>query len=196
MVDTRIGYGVFATAPIPAGTITWVLDPLDTLLSASLLDELDPAMAEIVVKYTWRWPDGRRVLAWDFCRFMNHSCVPTCVSADRDFELAVTDIQSGEQLTNDYATLNIERPFECQCGHSRCRGIVAPDDFDDLCDGWDRRIASALSLAESVGQPLLPMSVEAGRLKQRLGGTWHPPSIRDRRFGSPQGDRVPRSRAK
>lgn len=193
LVDTRIGYGVFATAPIPAGTVTWVLDRLDILLSSSLLDELDPVMAEMVVKYSWRWPDARRVLAWDFCRFMNHSCVPTCVSADLDFEVAVTDIQPGEQLTNDYASLNLERTFECQCGHAECRGLVAPDDFDGLCDEWDRRIASALSIASRVAQPLLPMSVESGRLEQRLGGTWQPPSFRERRFGSPQGDVAPTS---
>lgn len=185
LVDTRIGYGVFPTAPIPAGTVTWVIDPLDRLLSTAFLDELDPAMASLAVKYSWRWPDGRRVLAWDFCRYMNHSCVPTCFSADLDFEVAVADIQPGDQVTNDYAALNIERPFECQCGHVACRGIIAPDDFDDLCDGWDRRIRSALSVGADLAQPLLPMAIEPGRLETRLRGPWRPPSIRDRRVESP-----------
>ena len=185
LVDTRIGYGVFATALIPKGTITWVLDPLDRLLSPSFLDELDPTIAEIVVKYSWRWPDGRRVLAWDFCRFMNHGCVPTCSSADLDFELAVTDILPGEQLTNDYASLNIERPFECQCGHPMCRGTVSPEDFDALCDGWDQQVRAALSVAASLAQPLLQVAAEPGRLEHRLQETWRPPSIRERRIGPP-----------
>ena len=135
-------------------------------------------------------PDGRRVLAWDFCRFMNHSCVPTCLSADLDFEVAVTDIQPGEQLTNDYATLNIERPFECQCGHRTCRGIVAPDDFDDRSDEWDRQIRSALGVATVVPQPLVAVAADRRRLETRLSGTWHPPSIRARQIETTAGGRV------
>ena len=31
-LNEGIGYGVIARAPIPKGTITWVLDPLDQVL--------------------------------------------------------------------------------------------------------------------------------------------------------------------
>lgn len=46
-----------------------------------------------------------------------------------DFELAVHDIQPGEELTDDYGTLNIEESFDCYCMQAGCRGTIFPDDL-------------------------------------------------------------------
>src|SRR4051812_13301376 len=115
-INDEIGYGVVATRPIPAGTITWVSDDLDQFLSGSDIEGLPPMLRPMVEKYSWVNRDGDYVLCWDHARFINHSCNATCLSAGFDFEIAIRDIAIGEELTDDYGTLNLASPFECRCG--------------------------------------------------------------------------------
>lgn len=157
IVSDTIGYGVFATRPIPRGTITWALDPLDQILSAERCDGLEPELGDVIERYTWRDCQGRRILCWDFARYMNHSCDANSFSPGGfDFEIAVRDIAAGEQLTSDYGSLNLESPLCCACGSERCRGVITGDDFEDLAPVWDRQIRKAFSHLLEVAQPLWP----------------------------------------
>jgi D-ala D-ala ligase C-terminus/SET domain len=55
----------------------------------------------------------------------NHSCEPNSMY-DGLNEIAIKDIKKGEELTLDYAQFldeNME-PFQCQCGSSKCRGLI------------------------------------------------------------------------
>jgi uncharacterized protein len=61
----------------------------------------------------------------------NHSCDPNLwwVSA---YELAARrPVDSGDELTNDYATSSADADFvmECLCGSPLCRGVVTGDDW-------------------------------------------------------------------
>ena len=38
---------------------------------------------------------------------MNHSCQPNCAGTELGLEIALVDIEIGDELTNDYATLGI-----------------------------------------------------------------------------------------
>jgi SAM-dependent methyltransferase len=55
---------------------------------------------------------------------MNHACEPNAAGTEFGFEVALRDIQAGEELTNDYGSYCIsgEPPFACACGCARCRG--------------------------------------------------------------------------
>ena len=127
-VNPAIGYGLFATRPIPKGSITWAADALDQIISPARLAALPEILSRQVHRYSYLNGRGDRILCWDHGRFVNHSCAASCLSPGFDFEIAVRDIAAGEQLTDDYGTLNPEEPFLCLCDAPNCRGQVLPDD--------------------------------------------------------------------
>jgi len=152
--NPQIGYGVFATRVIPRGTITWVRDRLDQAFTPAAIAQLPPVYHNTVLKYSFIDGSGRFVLCWDHARFVNHSCNPTCRSAGYDFEVAVRDIAPGEELTDDYGSLNLEYDFDCSCGLRECRRRIRPDDLLSFADNWDRIVAEPFRLIPTVNQPL------------------------------------------
>ena len=153
-INDTVGYGVFATRLIPRGTITWALDQFDQIFSPARVAALQGTYKELIQKYGYRDGRGDTVLSWDHGRFVNHSCSANCVSPGFDFEVAVRDIQVGEELTDDYRTLGLEMAFECTCGAPRCIGVVRPEDIATETTEWDRAIAEVFPLLRKVEQPL------------------------------------------
>jgi uncharacterized protein len=153
-INDKIGYGVFATKLIPKGTIVWVLDDLDQILEPSYVESLDPLRKQDVLKYSFRNQHGQYILCWDKARFVNHSFHANCVGTAYDLELAARDIQPGEQLTDDYGTLNLDEPFDClpEAGTDRVR--VMPDDLLRYHAYWDALASEALRQFTRVPQPL------------------------------------------
>lgn len=143
-ISPEIGYGVFATERIPRGTITWTRCAFDRSFSDEDLAKLDPFYAPIVHKYAYVDRNGRHVLCWDLGRFMNHSCEPTCLSPGFDFDVAVRDIEKGQELTCDYGMLNLDEGFDCGCGRAACRHNVQPRDWEKLADTWDGLLRTAV----------------------------------------------------
>ncbi|MDZ4164853.1 MAG: hypothetical protein U1C55_06970, partial [Smithellaceae bacterium] len=74
-------------------------------------------------------------------------------------EIAVSDIAGGEQLTNDYAMLNLEEDerLKCRCGSPSCRGLIGPADQVRYEARWRREIQSALTCISQVKQVLGPL---------------------------------------
>ncbi|MFM9956846.1 MAG: SET domain-containing protein [Phycisphaerales bacterium] len=160
-MSEAIGYGVFATRPIPRGTITWALDSLDQVFPPGAVDSMSPMLRAVMEKYSFTDRRGKLILCWDHARFVNHCCDANCLSpGGLDLELAVRDIKPGEQLTDDYGTLNIDHGFTCLCGSPRCRGRVLPDDAVRMADAWDRQVGGALPMLSRVDQPLWELLAE------------------------------------
>jgi hypothetical protein len=178
-VNAEIGNGVFATRFIPKGTITWVRDRLDQAFTPEAVDRLPPAYHDIVLKYSFIDAHCRFVLCWDHARFMNHSCDPTCLSAGYDFEIAIRDIEAGEELTDDYGSLNLEYGFECRCGSPRCRTVIRPGDLLTFGDAWDRVVSGPFSMIDSLPQPLWPFLEERDAVEQALSGRAPVASVKD-----------------
>ncbi len=154
-INEQIGYGVVATRPIPKGTITWVLDDLDRVFSPSEVDALPEIYGQILDRYSFRDNRGNYVLCWDHARFVNHSFHSNCLSTAYDLELAVRDIAEGEELTDDYGYLNIDKPFEALPEKGTRRTMVMPDDLLRYHKQWDRQLMSAFRRFNQVPQPLL-----------------------------------------
>jgi hypothetical protein len=171
LANPEIGHGVFATRLIPKGTITWVRDRLDQAFTPAAVEQLPAVYHDIVLKYSFIDGHGRFVLCWDHARFVNHSCNPTCRSAGYDFELAVRDIVPGEELTDDYGSLNLEYDFNCSCGLPGCRRQVRPDDLLAYSDAWDRIVADPFRLIPRVPQPLWSFLEETGPIEAALSGS-------------------------
>jgi hypothetical protein len=183
-VNEIVGHGVFATQPIPKGTITWVRDALDQELSPKTIAELNPEVRETILTYCYRNAKGNYILCWDHTKYINHSFNANCMTTPYGFEIAVRDIAEGEQLTNDYGTLNIIEQFEpCDEGHER--KIIYPNDLKTFHAIWDQQIKDAITFLDEVEQPLQPyferekwqIIVELGRhpqLCRSLLECWYP----------------------
>ncbi len=156
-VDDLIGLGVFASQPIPKGTVVYVLEPMDLVLPADSPLLCDPLYAQTLDKYAYVMPDGSRVVCWDHGKYVNHACDPNTLSTPYGFEIAVRDIAAGEEITDDYALFNLDRPFSCCCGSPRCRGVVNQSDLETFADDHDQAIQDALRHFDAVEQRMLPL---------------------------------------
>ena len=152
-ISTEIGYGVVAKEFIPAGTITWVLDKLDREFTPEEFQNMDPIYQDILDFYTFRNNQGNFVLCWDNGRYVNHSFNSNCLSTAYDFEVAIRDIYPGEQLTDDYGYLNIDKPFR-GVEEGTKRKIVYPDDLLYYAEEWDKKIETVFSKIDKLDQPL------------------------------------------
>lgn len=159
-ISDEIGHGVVATRRIPAGTITWVLDPLDRTFTPQQYNKMGALYKEILDTYTYRNNKGHYILCWDHGRFVNHSFYSNCLTTAYDFEIAIRDIQPGEQLTDDYGYLNVETPFKGLDEGSE-RKVVYPDDLKNFYAKWDRQIQDVFHRIPSLEQPLQPFIGEA-----------------------------------
>ncbi len=153
-IRPEIGWGVVAIRPIPKGTITWALDCLDQRYTREQFLALPSYAQKQLETYSYVDRHGRHVLCWDHARFVNHSCDANCLSVGYDFEMAIRDIAAGEELTDDYGTLNPSEPFPCNCGVTDCRKVVLPDDPVRLSDKWNQLAREAFFLMRSRPQPL------------------------------------------
>lgn len=154
-IDENIGYGVFATRRIPAGTMTYVKDALEIELDAGHHLLSSAVYGKLVRKYAYREASGAHVVGWDLSKYMNHSCNPNTLSTGYNFEIAVRDIRPGEQITDDYGMLNMDATMPCSCQQPECRWEIQPDDMDYLWQQWDDQVRTALASLLKVPQPLM-----------------------------------------
>lgn len=182
-VGPDIGFGVFATRPIARGTITWVRDEFDQTFSPERVSAITPPLRDVVERYCYVDGRGDYVLCWDLARYMNHACEANCLSPGYGFEIAVRDIATGEELTDDYGTLNIDVAFACRCGAPSCRGTIRPDDILRHGDRWDALIAAAFARLSAVPQPLRALVREDAALRRALAREVPIASCRDHYLG-------------
>ncbi|MFT6815433.1 MAG: SET domain-containing protein [Sphingobacteriales bacterium] len=152
-ISNDVGYGVVATEFIPAGTITWVLDKLDREFTQEEFQNMDELYQAILDTYSFRNNKGNLVLCWDSGRFVNHSFNSNCLTTAYDFEIAIRNIQPGEQLTDDYGYLNINEPFRGIDEGTR-RKVVYPDDLLKYYKVWDKKLQKVWDRILKIDQPL------------------------------------------
>jgi hypothetical protein len=186
-IDAKMGHGVFASQFIPRGTITWALDEFDQVLSPDRVRALPAMSREVVEEYAYVDADGNYVLCWDLARYVNHACQPTSRGVGPHIEIAVRDIQPGEQLTSDYSELNVTGTFECACGAPGCRGVVGADDLVRNWQDWDAVVRAAYPLLDQVPQPLWPFVRDKAWIERLLDGRESLPSRRS--YRAPRGTR-------
>jgi uncharacterized protein len=169
-IDPLMGYGVFATRPILRGTVTWVRDDLDQTFTPERFSRVSPPLRAMLDRYSFVDREGDYVLCWDHARYLNHGCEATCLSPGYGFEIAVRDIAVGEELTDDYGTLNIDVPFDCGCSSTICRGEIRPDDLLRFAERWDALLAASFFRIASVQQPLWDLVREKEEISRVLAG--------------------------
>jgi uncharacterized protein len=157
LVSPTIGLGLFATRPIPKGTVTWVHDSLDIELTPEQFRALPTPQRTIVDHYSFLDSRGLYVLCWDGGRYMNHACDATTVCFGTICDVALRDIRAGEELTCDYALLNIDVDLQCHCGGPNCRKVVRPGDLPRVASRLDALIQGVAPHLREVTQPLVDM---------------------------------------
>ena len=154
-INDLIGYGVFATEFIPEGTITYVKDALEICVKPEEFEQYEKSLQEVIDKYSYMDQYGIRVVSWDFAKYVNHCCHCNSMSTGYGFEIAIRDIQAGEQITDEYGLFNLTEAMPVACGLDFCRGQISPDDFDTLYMDWDQKVSKSIKQLFEVDQPLM-----------------------------------------
>lgn len=152
-ISEEVGYGIVATKLIPEGTITWVQDELDLVYTPQQVEKMLPHTQEMIDKFTFRNNKGNYVMCWDTAKYVNHSFNSNCLSTAYDFEIAIRDIQPGEELTDDYGYLNVSEAFQAK-NEGTQRTTVFPDDLLNFHEDWDALLKKSFNKIETVRQPL------------------------------------------
>ena len=121
--DIGNSFGVYANKSIKKGSLVFEISteninetPSKYSVQIGLNKHVEPITDEISKKQ----PEF-------FWRFLNHSCEPNCVcNIDNMSFDAIKDIDSGEQLTFNYLTTEIDMstPFKCACNSVKCYGEI------------------------------------------------------------------------
>ena len=98
------GIGLFADQFIPKGTITWEYYPLfDTAFSEEEIAQMSEPAKKQFFHYAFLDKEvGKYVLCFDDQRFINHSSKNYNIVSSPHQDMAVRDIQPGEELLCDY----------------------------------------------------------------------------------------------
>jgi hypothetical protein len=162
-ISENVGYGVFATELIPEGAITYVKDSLELVVSPTDYLLHSKEMQDTIEKYSYIDEGGNRIISWDFAKYVNHCCNCNTISTGYGFEIAIRDIQAGEQITDEYGIFNLEYEMELVCGQFGCRKTIRPSDFETYYKEWDEKIKRSIVKLFEVDQPLLPLLEEKTR---------------------------------
>ncbi len=114
------GIGLFAGESISKGSVIWEFNaPIDQRFKPEDVSRMSPAMKTFLSRYAY-CERGTLVLCGDHARFMNHSPEPSCGNdTSRQYTLALRDIREGEELTDNYTTMEDSwEPF---------KGIIEPE---------------------------------------------------------------------
>jgi hypothetical protein len=110
------GLGVFAVAPVAAGTAVWRFTAgFDLDLDPNVVHAQPEHFRAVMLHYGYVDPRlNRFILCCDDARFINHSDTPnlrTEFDADEHgVDVAARDIAAGEELTIDYGVVEGIRP--------------------------------------------------------------------------------------
>jgi hypothetical protein len=122
------GFGSFAVAPIPMGTIVATFG--GTMVNRFNFEthplEQRSRSIQIDVDQFVLGPESREP-----GDSINHSCSPNCQLRNATQLITMVEIAVGEELTYDYATSDASDydEFECACGSDNCRARVTGNDW-------------------------------------------------------------------
>lgn len=137
--DTIQGKGLVATAPIPAGSVVWEMDPSTRIVTLAEVESWTHAEQDAFHLVGYQCAADSFAVCEGIERYMNHSCDPNTWWEGSCAMVARRAIAAGEEVTYDYATSEIalELAMLCACGSPVCRGMVTNHDYLD--PAWQAR---------------------------------------------------------
>lgn len=169
-IGPSTGFGVIATRFIPKGTVMWLPDSLDLVLTQNQVDQMNPEIRNRFRLHAYINNLGNWVLPWDHAKYVNHSCEANVMSSDHGFELCVRDIPEGAEITNDYSQFGLaqDEEFACSCGAKRCRTQIRSVEEEGHMDSCSHLIEETYPTILVVQQPLSFLFEQHPFLKTRL----------------------------
>jgi len=152
------GTGLFAEKKIPKGTVVWRFDSkTEKVYTKNQYNKLSKRYKSLLRHFAYWDEEGRLVYCTDNAKYWNHSCEPNVSRVD-GIDIAIKDIQPGEELTYDYALLMSEssKPIKCNCGSKNCRRVISRD--PKIIKNLHAIARSVLVNSPKVKQPLLKKS--------------------------------------
>ena len=125
VIHEDVGLGVRASADIPRGTLLWVRDALDVVLTGHEVRALPVRLRAQAERLGYQDSAGRTIVCWDAGKNVNHACAPAMRGVGHDAMIAVRDIAAGDEITCDYAECNLQEVLTCLCGAPTWRGPSA-----------------------------------------------------------------------
>jgi hypothetical protein len=152
------GFGSFAIAPIPMGTIiaTFGGTVLDRMGFETHPIEQRSRSIQIDVDLYVLGPESREP-----GDSINHSCSPNCGLRNATQLIAMRDIAVGEELTYDYATSDASDydEFDCACGSDNCRIRITGNDW---------RLPDLQTRYQKIFSPYVQRKIKAAKLARSL----------------------------
>lgn len=138
------GKGLVAQGLIHEGEVVSRLEPNQPKIPLAEFLQYPPEKQEEILIYGYQTREDQIVNEQGDEKYMNHSCDPNTWWGDDDTMIARRDIQPGEEITYDYATTEVDIPFEmdCLCETSICRGKVTNEDHK--LPAWQARFGQHL----------------------------------------------------
>ncbi|HTD23088.1 MAG TPA: SET domain-containing protein [Terriglobales bacterium] len=152
------GLGLFATEPIPTGTVIWHPCCRCPVFSRRELSLLSVTQIQQLDEYGYYLEDGSVILPCTLAFLLNHSCDANVLDYGLDFGIAIRDIAAGEEILCDYRTFLSDPGWkvDCRCGSPHCSRTISPalPLPDGLVDLWTVKTLYALQFLHRVHQPL------------------------------------------
>ena len=156
--SARHGLGLFATEPIPLGTVVWHPCARCPVYSPEQVAALGSSQRAQLDEYGYFLEDGSQILPCGLTFLANHCCDANVLDYGLDFGIAVRDIAAGEEVTGDYRTFFSDPSWQvqCACGTPGCVGLINPVNAlpPGLADRWMATVTRAVSALRRVDQPL------------------------------------------
>lgn len=161
------GEGIFAGETILKGTIVFYYSSNDVYVSKKDFKSLSDFEKQRIYQLGVEGEDGDWIVTDGDA---NHSCDANILSLFVDglyCDIAVKDIQMGEEITIDYGLFYSSFPWEmtCRCHSYNCRGIfgsaIAVD--SKTMELWHLRISEAAARIHRVRQPLFTRDDESAK---------------------------------
>jgi len=157
------GKGLFSKKRIPKGTILWRFKD-DRVYTKNQRKKFSKKYKALLKKYGYEDEKNNLIYCTDNAKYWNHSCEPNVAGFNEEMDIAIKNINPGEEITYDagfgrWTCLPIKR---CNCGSINCRRTIKKEPENSrIILKLDSLVKKASKDLLNVKQPLLRKEISS-----------------------------------